>query len=265
MQPPYLVCFDFETTSAEPRTARAVQLAAIGFDYSLIPPQEKILTNEVLNPEVTICHEAAAVHGITQEQASKGRVDKLACADLTDVLFNLRSKHEVVLAGHNSLGFDLPILERLSGASLQDFPHIDTLVAATRLFPDAPNHKLSVSSAEDQQKFGGPGLIQSLGLGTGEGAHDALADVRMVVALVEYCARGLGKSLVELADWCAEPRVLTVVHFGKHRGKHWKDVPSGYIRFICEKFDTPTPDLVATVWHWHKEKFACMRKRPCSA
>jgi DNA polymerase III epsilon subunit-like protein len=257
MKPTYLVCFDFETTSAEPKTTRAVQLAAIGRVEG--SDTHDVLMNEILNPEVTINYEAAAVHGITQEQASKGRIDKLACADLSDKLLHLRDEYEVVLAGHNSYGFDRPIFERLSGAKISQFLHIDTLVGATRLFPDAPNHKLSVADPEDQKKFGGPGLIQTLGLGSGEGAHDALADILMVDALVRHYASGLGKSFVELAQWCEQPRVLETVHFGKHRGKHWKDVPRWYIKFICEKFDTPTPDLIATVWHWHKMTFECMR------
>lgn len=254
MKPAYLVTFDYETTSKESDTTRGVQFAATGVAEG--SGVEDVLFNEITDPEVGINHEAAAIHGITPEMVAGKRLDIVVAKEFAFCLDKLSQSYDVILAGHNSWGFDLPIAERLSGKSLRQFGHIDTLIGAARLFPDAPNHRLSVTDPDLVKKYNGPGLTQTLGLGTGEGAHDALTDVRMVRALVDYYGQGLDRGYRQLADWTAEPRVLTTVHFGKHKGKHWRDVPRFYLaNFICPKFTNPTPDLQATVWHWHKMRF----------
>lgn len=253
-----------------------MQLAALEVDLDLDPRNEKVVMNEITDPGVDIHHEAALIHGITPEMVKGKRQDHLASKDLYDYIQSLNGN--VILCTHNGTTFDLPILNRLAGEGdpyarppLQ-VPHIDTLVCATRLWPKAPNHKLSLPTPEEQAKHGGPGLVQQLKLGTGEGAHDALADIRMVTSIVFYVLNNLKlpeqKSSqflepMELARWCATPRILQIAHFGKHKGMPWGKgpgcVPAGYVRFITENWDDASPDMRATIKHHYGRDFVKMR------
>ena len=248
-KPVFLIVFDYETTSAKPLTTRGVQFAAIGCELAEGATPE-VLFNEVTNPEVGISPEAQKIHGFSQEDVADKRMDKVVAVEFAEFVTKKAETHTVILSGHYSTSFDLVILKRLSGMELDGILHIDTHVAALRLLPNAPNHKLS---CDDPKK--GQGLTQSLGLGTGEGAHDALADTRMVWAFIEYICKELGQSPYELAQWLAIPRVLQICHMGKNKGLHWKDVSAGFIWWMTENFESPSPDLRATIWHWHRRKF----------
>lgn len=278
-----LLTFDYETTSNQPQSTRGVQIAAICVDLpddkaDLLLLDHTPLLNEITNPEVDIHHEAAQIHGISNEvaRAPDKRVDHIASKELYDFIYEHRD--EIILNTHNGTTFDAPILWRLAAMNSDrprpklDLPHIDTLVMATRCWPNAPNHKLSLTQEEadaKSKKEGKPvgvGLIQWLGLGSGEGAHDALEDIRMVLTLTDHVRKKLRDgelSFQEIAQWCATPRVLKVCHFGKHKGKEWGKgpgcVPAGYVAFICDKFEDTTPDMIATIQHHYGMRFKRIR------
>jgi DNA polymerase III epsilon subunit-like protein len=205
--------------------------------------------NQLCKPSVDISDEAAAVHGITAEMVADKEPDSIAVKRLHQ--FVADNANDIILCGHNIVGFDMPILWRIGG-SKPPVRFIDTLTCATRVFPTASSHKLS-------------DLTQWLELGSTENAHDAMADIRMVFGLVDHVREGLMKPLTDLADWCMQPKVLSHAHFGKHKGKKWgycpagenpRDyVPSWYVNFICEKFDDPTPDMIATIRHHYRKRF----------
>lgn len=272
--PILLVPFDYETTSNKPQSTRGVQLAAMAMELPLYrswehTPEPVLMMNEITDPEVDIHHEAAEVHGITPEMVAGKRADHVVSKELYDFLE--ANQHRVILASHNGTTFDAPILWRLADMESERprpplvLPHIDCLILATRIFPHAPNHKLSVTQAEyekNPEKLKGVGLIQHLKLGTGEGAHDALEDIRMVWSLISFIQKNLKEgtwSLLDLAQWCASPRVLKICHFGKHKGKPWGKgpgcVPAGYVKFICGLFEDATPDMIATVQHHYGMSF----------
>ncbi len=281
IDPILLVPFDYETTSNKPQSTRGVQLAAVALELpqyrsweALSPDAVKMRVNEITDPQVDIHHEAQEVHGITPEMVVGKRADYEVSQELYDFL--AENLDRVILATHNGTTFDTTILWRLAGMNSSKprpplvIPHIDSLILATRLFPHAPNHKLSVTEEEyraNPDKLKGVGLIQHLKLGSGEGAHDALEDIRMVVKLVLHVQRHFREgsmSLHELAAWCKEPRILKIAHFGKHKGKPWGKgpgcVPIGYVKFICGIFEDATPDMIATVQHHYGVSFDYLTK-----
>lgn len=297
-----LLIFDYETTSNKPESTRGVQLAAVSYpivDGNIDFDHGTVVLNTLCNPGVDIHHEAAEIHGITTEMVQGFPADTHFSAQLYDYIAERHAKREIILGFQNGCTFDLPILMRLakmhSDGKVREFipsiPYIDTLIAATRTLPHAKSHRLSLPTPEEQAKHGGPGLVQLFGLDSGEGAHDAAVDCKLVMLLIrEFMAqlmpnirnelqklRDEGKLVLEdhefandtylFALWCARPRILTVCHFGKNKGKLWGKPPEGaskeerakyvngsIIWWICENFD-PTPDLAATIRHFYGRKF----------
>ncbi|WP_115746952.1 ribonuclease H-like domain-containing protein [Escherichia coli] len=47
-----------------------------------------------------------------------------------------------LLVGHNILGYDVPVIEKLSGVSLRDIPMVDTLELSRQLHPTRLKHSL---------------------------------------------------------------------------------------------------------------------------
>lgn len=227
-----LLVFDFETTSNKPHSTGVVQLAAtLGGE---------VLFNEICNPGISISEEAQGVHGISQEMVEGKPSDKERVGELARVI--LEHKDRIYLAGHNHTGFDIPILWRIAGIeNPPKIPTIDTLVAAVRTHPMAPNHKLS-------------DFCQFVGVHDGQGAHDALTDIRMVEQLIEFFIRGLEFSgYAQLSEWLATPRVHAICTLKKHKGKFWGrgegKVPYFYAKWIADNFDNVTADLAATLKH----------------
>ena len=55
--------------------------------------------------------------------------------------------------------------------------------------------------------------------------------------------------------WSCEPQILSVIPFGKYKGKKFGEMPSGYVNFITKKFDDPDMDLKASVLHYFGKVF----------
>lgn len=248
MQRDMMLSFDTETTSNKPDTTRVLQLGAV-VTY-LDSGEDRVISNTLCNPGVGISPEAQAVHGISQEMVEGKPSDEEAVRELCEFIYD--HKDRLILAGHNAITFDDPIIWRISGMPRLKLPIIDTLVCATRTLPDAPSHKLG-------------DLITHLNLGSAEGAHDAMADITMVQNLVKFFTEGLKKNHVELAEWVAVPRVLKTAHFGKFKGRLWGKapdpskkgnyVPWHYAKFVADNFTDPSPDLVATIRDKYGIKF----------
>lgn len=225
-----LVGWDLETTNADITSARIVQLGAV-MQKQHEPVQ--LLADCLLNPGTPIHPDASKVHGVTDEMIKDEQPDHVVAGEFIDALEEMVSKGPVILATHNGMQFDRPVLERITKRKLT-MPMIDTLVISRRLFPTFPEHRLTT-------------LTKLLGLGDGEEAHEAIADVGMVCALVEEFSKRTGKNWVELAEWCETPFVMSFCYFGKHKGKHWADVPRGYVEFITREFGDPSHDMRATI------------------
>ena len=228
-----LIAFDTETTSADPSTTRVVQIAAIQRSFGS-PTVDTVLLNELCDPEVEIGKGASDIHGISAEMVKGKPSDKSFCAALVaHIDREVEDGKRVVLCGHNSDGFDVPILERLAGSKIT-VERLDTLRLARRLYQTAENHKLG-------------SLHEALGLGTADGAHDALVDIKMVLNLVDKAIADSGKTLEELVEWLKTPHIFETVHFGKHKGKKWGDrsIPKWYIDWCRINFNDV--DVKATI------------------
>lgn len=254
-----LVIFDWETTSPKPATTRGVQFAAYSTNHGQ-------LWNQLCDPEVDIHHEAAEVHGITSEMVKGQPKDYEVASEFVNFW---HTAQRPITAGHNSSTFDIPITNRLAkvgGCALRiEGLHIDSLVLAQRVYPNAPSHRLSATEAE-AKKPGAIGLTQWLKLGTGEGAHDAMVDCKLVFELIRRISLDSGKSIEELAAWCAQPYVHDICFFGKHAGKKWGRgpgvVPFYYVKWMTENIADPSVDMVATIKHHYGMEFKKLRRSP---
>lgn len=237
-----VVIYDFETTSNRPDTTRVVQTAWINVNTLTGEIREQF--NILSNPEVDIHHEAQEIHGISNEMVKGQPIDREIIARLASYLD--ASDPSLIMAGHNSTTFDLPILERMSGATFRDRPSIDTLVLAQRTWLDAPNHKLS-------------DLVKWLGIDDGEGAHDALADIKMVWKLIQKLCEVHGKTVQELAEWNSVPHVQKICGIGKNKGKPWGRetgcVPWFFVNWMVTNWDSASPDMQATILHHYGKRF----------
>ena len=228
-----IFAFDFETTCNKPAQTRVVQYAAL-LDGALC-------FSGYANPGVPISPDAEKVHGISNAMVNNEEPDGVVVGRMAD--FVVRNAESIYLAGHNILSFDVPILFRIGDVPDPPIiPKIDTLVAAIRLYPEAPNHKLS-------------DLVEWLGLGL-ETAHDAVGDIRMVFKLIEHFKQKLGFTTEALAEWLSVPMVQKYCTFKRHKGREWGQgvgkVPYNYAKFIATEFDSIPADLALTLKHHYR-------------
>lgn len=265
-----ILCYDLETTSAEPATCRVCQVAAVmitpGTDISV--RGEDIWMDEICDPGLASSDAATAIHGIGPEQWAGKRPDHVALDELYTRLndeLRVDGQPAFVVAGHNVTYFDLPILWRITESPAPfGLPVIDTMICAQRTYPLAPSHRLTTNPAQPEKT----GLINWLfGNEAVEGAHSAAGDALMVYRLVQHFLEGLAKTPQELADWCSEPRILKYCHFGKHKGKLWGNVPSdknyvpfGQAQWIAKNFGE-SPDMEATLKRHYGLTFAYRLRR----
>lgn len=253
-----LAIFDLETTSPQPSTCAAVQVALfhVKFDDATGGLITDTIVDEIVDPGMDVSDGALAIHGITADQIVGKRPDYEVLAEVYDWL---KAHPHVIVCGHNATTFDIPILFRCAqlanammkpeGGSIRGrFPLriIDTLVIARRVLHTAPNHKLAP-------------LFEWITGQPAVDAHDALGDCKMVLALLEYFGGALAMNIDEMAEYCATPRILKYCTMGKHRGKLWGRgegcVPSGFVHWMCANFDDPGQDLIVTIREKYNMRF----------
>ena len=158
-----VIFFDLETTGTDINTDRVVQIAAI----KIYPDGAREEKNLMVNPTIPIPKEASDVHGITNDMVADLPIfDKYAVG--IQSFFT-----DCHIGGYNSNRFDMPMLLqelRRSGLSLDldGIALIDVMQIETKLNPR------TLSAV--YQRYTGKVL---------EDAHDALADVRATVEILE--------------------------------------------------------------------------------
>lgn len=95
-----LCVFDLETTGLDISNDRIVQIAIIKIN----PSGDKEELNLLINPEITISDENAAIHGITNEMVKDAQTFKEAATKIMQFI------GDADLAGYNSNKFDIPVL-----------------------------------------------------------------------------------------------------------------------------------------------------------
>jgi len=115
---------------------------------------------------------------------------------------------------------------------------IDTLWAARRLDPTAPNHRLSELVGKRYQ----------LDVELPTRAHDGLADCWMAGLLLNHYLAMTGKDIAAFAEWLSMPQLLRTVPFGKYKG-----MPFSTLRPYSLKWFTQAdmdPDIRFTALHF---------------
>lgn len=217
--------YDFETTGVNARECEPVSVAVIKAeiheDGSFT--EQKVL-NRILQIEADeVPAGAQKVHGISKEMTMHLGVPP---AEIISGLTGL-------VLGYNNNSYDNVIAGRY-GAIIQG--SIDIFVATRRMKTEGALAKATLSASYEQ-----------LTGKRAEGAHDALADVRMTLELIQpimqHYAFAKFEDLVEFVS-VGKGDANMVMPFGKHKGKKLKDLPGSYVRWAMENM-TLTGDLKA--------------------
>lgn len=179
-----IVFFDLETTGTDPATDRIVEISVLRIEPD---GREEVRTRRI-NPERPIPPEAAAVHGIRDEDVKDAPTFRQIARSLLAFI------GEADLAGYNLRRFDLPLLERELRACGLD---LDTsrrrVVDVMAIF-----HKKEPRDLAAAVRF-------YLGR-EHAGAHGAEADVRAAAEVLDAqlaCYEDLPRTVEELARWCS--------------------------------------------------------------
>ncbi|MEM9928357.1 MAG: 3'-5' exonuclease [Bacteroidota bacterium] len=253
-----LVFFDLEATGLNIVQDRICQIALVKLFADGRPAEELEMK---INPIIPISEEAAAVHGLTNEDLK----DAPKFTDVARQIYDFIG--EADLGGYNSNRYDVPLLqEEFYRAGI----YLDT--AKRRLF-DAQQifYRMEPRTLSAALKFYAGKTM--------ENAHDALADVRATVDIfngqLEMYANAevedeQGNTLRPFADmdavaaFCQDDRFLDATrrlkkgpddtpqfNFGKYSGQNVADVfakdPS-YLKWILSKdFSTEVKALVKAI------------------
>lgn len=208
-----LCFFDLETTGTDISKDRIVEIAVL----KLHPDGEKEENTWLVNPEMPIPDEVAAVHGITDEKVADAPTFKQLSKTIHDFI------KDSDLAGYNSDRFDIPLLvEELLRAEVSfDFKKIKTVDVQT-IF-----HKMEQRTLSAALKF----YCQK----TLEDAHTAMADTKathdvLMAQLERY--EDLEPNVAYLNSYTTRKRTADFAGFvvfnktgeecfgfGKHKGK----------------------------------------------
>ena len=234
MRTPLPIVIDTETTGVNTDYASVIQLGAVMAHITHEDEQSCILLNTLCQPDTEIEKGAQEVHGISADDLIYAPPVDYALNTLGLQLTSLSVTHEIVLVGHNAERFDIPLMHRQAPtAGFHNYKTIDTYTAALRMFPAMP------------QKLGE--LYEWYVGKTPTNAHDAVADCLMCVEILAKMLREKDMDELEFSDWLAEPQILTVMPFGKHKGLDIDDVPHSYWRWARTNMTDVHKDVEATI------------------
>lgn len=213
---------DTETTGIDKHSDKLVELAAIRYSSDEA-------YSEFCNPGRDIPAEAMAVHHITKELVEYAPSPSEI---VLEMLANMGTPS--LLIAHNAK-FDRDMLRSVWPAGGPRIPWVCTMKVARAIWPDAPRHTNQVL-----RYWLGLSLPEHL-IG-GLAPHRALYDI--VVTREIFRAALTKMPLEEMIELSNKPSLLKKVGFGKHKGKLWSEVDSGYLRWCLSQ-----PDIEEDVAH----------------
>ncbi|MEP7196927.1 MAG: 3'-5' exonuclease [Saprospiraceae bacterium] len=158
-----LVFFDVETTGLHVIRDRIIQIGMIKFKTN----GEKEEFVRLINPEIPISEEATGVHGFTNDDLKGQPLFKELALDIVNFIGNSD------LAGYNSNRFDIPILmEELARCNIDLEIDQRRLIDVQRIFYRMEPRTLRAA----YQFYCGKEM---------ENAHDAMADIRATVSVLD--------------------------------------------------------------------------------
>ena len=205
-----IAVLDFESTGlpAENRPAAVIEAACYivhddGSGAEILPGGWQTFVAATVPVDV----EARAVHHITDAEIAGGVPVEHAMLALTGFKPDYFCAHNAAFEQQFFTGGKVPWL--------------DTYKIALRLWPGSPSHSNQVL-----RYWLGLDLPHDLAMPP----HRALPDCYTKAhILLRQLASGV--DLQQLSRWSAEPPLLVRVGFGKHRGKLWSEVDSGYLQW----------------------------------
>lgn len=214
--PSNIAVVDTETTGVDPKTCKVVEVALFGAN---------IQYNLLVNPGCAIPPETSAIHHICAEDVVDAPDWNTVKAELSGAI---NKAGVTILAAHN-VEYDSAVL-----GFGPDQAWICTYKCALRQWPDAPSHKNEV-------------LKYFLGLGPrgrsySHAAHSALHDCKTTALILEELLKH--NDVQTLLEWTHGPKMFTKISFGKHAGKKWSEIDSGYLQWMCKQSEMDK-DIVA--------------------
>jgi DNA polymerase III subunit epsilon len=203
------IYYDTETTGVSVENDRIVEIAA--YD----PERDKAFV-ELVNPGVPMPVEASRVNNITDDMLSTADDFRAVGQRFIDFCDG-----DVVLIAHNNDRFDMPFIHKEFSRNQLDVPewnYLDSLKWARRYRYDLPKHNLQFLRDEYGVKA--------------NNAHRALDDVKVLYQIFKKMTDDLPIEIVY--KLMKQPRLVTRMPFGKHKGKALKEVPKSYVRWLDE-------------------------------
>lgn len=218
-------CIDIETTGIDPESDAVVEIASVDI------LREGGITNRqetLVKPGIPVPPEASAVHHLIDAD--------LANAPLLEQVVG-RFKGADAYVAHNC-EFESAFLEKYLGETTW----ICTYKCALRVWPGLVSHS-------NQALRYHLGLINPHGIDRSTlSPHRALSDVIVTSAIfVELLKQAKWSDLVQ---WSAEPALLTVFGFGKHRGERFDAAPKDYLEWIADGQNDFREDVKFSARHW---------------
>lgn len=232
---------DTETTGMDPDD-RLVEIAGVKIETGWEPetpvsdPALILIedTHEsLLDPGRPIPPDAMGVHHITDEMV-KGADTSLGSV-IGIMLEALDIEHRLDCLVAQNAKFDRQFLDPEFNPEI---PWICTYKVAAFLYPDAPNHKNAT-------------IYYYLGLHrdplfdlSDQTLHRALPDAMITASIFHHMLQKI--SVNRMIEITLKPVLQKNIAFGKHTGKPWDEVDSGYINWILGKAEDFDEDVIYT-------------------
>ena len=268
-----IIVVDLETTHVDTDKAEIVEFAALRRfqEWGAEPNNGGMeICSHLVKPPCAIPPEASAVHHLTDEDVSEAPTLQYVSHHVDAFVDN----QNAILAGHNILNYDFPLLQRHMPVTFGAWPKervLDTLRLAKHCWPGLPSYALEVL----KYRFGlFPEKMSNLGSlkngaeddphGMRFSPHAAIYDVLTTSNLLEelafaveagemynYLPEGT-KPPESYADLCAFAQLpihVETMYFGKHDGTPVDQLPDRYVSWMSRQNDMKKehPDLFATL------------------
>ena len=192
-----LAGFDLETSGVSVHLDRPVQLGLVMRLYENGVYTDHPTINMLCNPGKPIDPGAAAIHGISDAQVANSPSAYDVLAYLAEIVAYYSQGRVAFTVGFNSSNFDLPMANHILGHPAFAIPHIDVLRLIRHTFPEVRGSLGGKKLGEMHEVFVGRPL---------QNAHDAVADIRGTLDLLDALLRITGRSLAEIAEEQKNPK-----------------------------------------------------------
>lgn len=244
-----IVVIDVETTGlwedgSEP--PRIVEVAAVRVDRARPGSSWRVDQrpfSTLVNPGVPIPVTARAVHHISDDDVGDA-------PSIKEVVGRMLKIDGLVRAAHNA-EYDSKFFD---GIVVDAADWICTLRCSKHVWPDAPgygNQVLRYWLGLDILMRENHGTSAALSLPPHRALPDAWVTAHLLVVLLNT-----GRTPDDLQELTLKPILLGKVHFGKHVGTPWADVPPDYLKWILRGEENVPgswdPDVIHTAWTYYK-------------